>query len=119
MERILSMFDTPRLRMNFDTGNTFISGQDPVKYLERFKHKVAHVHIKDVSESLAKACRGEETGISTSVVSIGEGVNADNIAACIEILKKIKWSGVLSIEAEAAPGKIEESIEWLKKQIAK
>jgi len=119
MEQILSMFDSPYLRMNFDTGNTFIAGNDPVKFLDRFKHKVTHVHIKDVSESLAKACLGEETGISTSIVSIGEGVNADNIAGCIELLKKIQWKGVLSIEAEAAPGKMEQSIEWLRGQINK
>ena len=119
MERILSMYDTPRLRMNFDTGNTFISGQDPVKFLERFKHKVSHLHIKDVSESLARAVRGQETGISTSVVAIGEGVNADNIAGCTEILKKMKWSGVLSIESEAAPGKVEQGLEWLRRQLAK
>jgi sugar phosphate isomerase/epimerase len=112
------MFDSPRLRMNMDTGNTFIAGNDPVKFLDRFKHKVAHVHVKDVSESLARKCRGEETSIATSVVAIGEGVNADNIVGCIEILKKIKWNGVLSIEAEAAPGKIEQSVEWLRKQIA-
>lgn len=119
LERIFTAVDSPRLRLNFDTGNTFIAGQDPVKFLERFKHKLAHCHIKDVSESLAKLCRGEETGISTSVVGIGEGVNADNIAGCIELLKKINWSGVLSIECEAAPGKVEQSLEWLRKQLAK
>lgn len=119
MERILTMFDSPWLRLNFDTGNTFIAGQDPVAFLNRFRHKVSHLHIKDVSESLAKAVRGEETGISTSVVAIGEGVNADNIAGCIEILKKMNWDGVLSIECEAAPGNIEKSLEWLRKQIAK
>jgi sugar phosphate isomerase/epimerase len=119
LEKIFTVVNSPRLRMNFDTGNVFISGQDPVKFLERFKDKVAHLHIKDVSESLAKACRGEETGISTSVVAIGEGVNADNIVGCIELLKKMKWSGVLSIECEAAPGKVEQSLEWLRKQLAK
>lgn len=119
MERLFSAYDTPYLRMNFDTGNTFISGQDPVKYLQRFRHKVAHCHIKDVSESLAKAVRGNETGISTSVVAIGEGVNADNITACIEILKSMNWDGVLSIECEAVPGNMEKSLEWLRKQIAK
>ncbi|HOW72431.1 MAG TPA: sugar phosphate isomerase/epimerase family protein [Phycisphaerae bacterium] len=119
MERILSMFDSKYLRMNFDTGNTFIAGNDPVKFLERFKHKVTHLHIKDVSASLAKACRGEETGISTSVVAIGEGVNADNIAGCIEVLKKMKWSGVLSIECEAAPGKVEQGLAWLRKELAR
>ena len=119
MEEILGMFDSPHLRLNMDTGNTFISGNDPVAFLKRFRNKVSHCHIKDVSESLAKAVRGEETGIATSIVSIGEGVNAENIAGCIEMLKDMKWNGVLSIECEAAPGKVEQSIEWLRKEIAR
>lgn len=119
MERILSMYDTPRLRMNMDTGNTFIAGQDPVKFIKRFRHKVAHCHIKDVSKELAAKLRGHDTGISTSVVAIGEGVNAENIAGCIEVLKDMKWDGVLSIESEAAAGKIEQSLEWLRKEIAR
>ncbi len=119
MERILTMFDSPWLRMNFDTGNTFIAGQDPVAFLNRFRHKVSHCHIKDVSESLAAAVRGAETGIATSVVAIGEGVNADNIAGCIEILKKMNWDGVISIECEAAPGNVEKSLAWLRAQLAR
>ena len=119
MERILSLYDSPYLRMNFDTGNAFIAGQDPVKFLRRFREKVTHCHIKDVSEELAKAVRGGETGIASSVVAIGQGVNADNIAGCIELLKQADWDGVLSIECEAAPGKVEQSIEWLRKQIAR
>jgi sugar phosphate isomerase/epimerase len=119
MERILSFFDSPYLRLNLDTGNTFIAGQDPVKFLQRFRHKLSHCHIKDVSEALARAARGQETGIASSVVAIGEGVNADNIAGCIELLKKTKWDGILSIECEAAPGKVEQSIDWLRKEIAR
>jgi sugar phosphate isomerase/epimerase len=118
MEQILSMYDSPYFRMNFDTGNSFIAGNDPVEFLKRFRHKVSHCHIKDVSEELARKVRGGETGIATSVVAIGDGVNADNIAGCIELLKNDGWSGVLSIEAEAVPGKIEQSLEWLRKQIA-
>jgi len=119
MEQILSFFDTPYLRLNLDTGNTFIAGQDPVAFLRRFRHKLSHCHIKDVSKELADAVRGGLTGIATSVVAIGEGVNADNIAGCIELLKQIKWDGVLSIECEAAPGKVEQGIDWLRKQIAR
>jgi len=119
MEQILGFFDSPYLRMNLDTGNTFIAGQDPVRFLQRFRHKLSHCHIKDVSEGLARAARGQETGIASSVVAIGEGVNAENIAGCIEVLKKARWDGVLSIESEAAPGKIEQSIEWLRKEIAR
>jgi len=119
MEQILSFFDSPYLRMNLDTGNTFIAGQDPVAFLRLFRNKVSHCHIKDVSKELADAIRGGLTGIPTSVVAIGEGVNAENIAGCIELLKKTKWDGVLSIECEAAPGKIEQSVEWLRKEIAR
>jgi inosose dehydratase len=118
MEQILDFSDSPLLRMNFDTGNSFIAGQDPVEFLRRFRHKVSHCHIKDVSEELAKAVRGGETGIASSVVAIGEGVNADNIAGCIELLKEMDWDGVLSIECEAAPGKVEQSLEWLRSQLS-
>ena len=118
MEQILEFSDSPLLRMNFDTGNSFIAGQDPVEFLRRFRHKVSHCHIKDVSEELARAVRGGETGIASSVVAIGEGVNADNIAGCIELLKEINWDGVLSIECEAAPGKVEQSLEWLRVQLS-
>jgi len=119
MEQILSFSDSPYLRLNLDTGNTFIAGQDPVAFLRRFRDKLSHCHIKDVSEELAEAVRGGLTGIPTSVVSIGEGVNAENIAGCIEILKDANWDGVLSIESEAAPGKIEQSLDWLRKEIAR
>ncbi|MBN1124369.1 MAG: sugar phosphate isomerase/epimerase [Sedimentisphaerales bacterium] len=119
MERILSMFDSPYLRLNLDTGNTFIAGQDPVAFLRRFRDKLSHCHIKDVSEDLARAARGGETGIACSMVAIGEGVNAENIAGCIELLKDTDWDGVLSIECEAAPGKVEQSLEWLRKEIAR
>ncbi len=119
MERILGFFDSPYLRMNFDTGNTFIAGQDPVAFVKRFGDKISHCHIKDVSEELAKAVRGGETGIACSVAAIGEGVNAENIAGCIELLKDADWDGVLSIECEAAPGTVEQSLEWLRKEIAR
>jgi sugar phosphate isomerase/epimerase len=119
MEQILRFFDSPYLRLNFDTGNVFIAGQDPVKFLRRFRDKLSHCHIKDVSEGLARAARGEQTGIASSVVAIGEGVNANNIAGCIELLKQSKWDGVLSIECEAAPGKVEQSLDWLRKEIAR
>ena len=117
MERIFDMFDSPWLRMNFDTGNTFIAGNDPVEYLRRFLPKVSHCHIKDVSAELAAAVRGEETGIASSVVAIGEGVNSDNIVGCIDLLKSANWDGVLSVEAQAAPGVMERSVEWLRAQI--
>ena len=104
--------------VNFDTGNTFIAGQDPVAFLERFKERVAHVHIKDVSQSLAASSRGELTGIAVSHCSIGEGVNAENILACLNILKEGGYTGVLSLECEGQGGPmIERSLKWIREAL--
>lgn len=115
MAEMLAFVDSPFLRMNMDTGNTFIAGQDPVAFLDRMMNKVSHVHIKDVSESLAAAARGELTGIAVSHVALGDGVNAGNIRACIARLVRAGYDGVLSIECEGQGGPmIEKSLAWLR-----
>jgi sugar phosphate isomerase/epimerase len=115
MEKMLSFVDSPYLRMNMDTGNTFIAGQDPVTFLDKFKDKVSHVHIKDVSESLAKSLRGELTGIAVSQCAIGDGVNRENIKKCIDILVDINFDGVLSLECEGEGGPmIEKSLAFVR-----
>jgi sugar phosphate isomerase/epimerase len=119
MERMLNFFDTPHLRMNMDTGNTFIAGQDPVAFLNRFKDRVSHVHVKDVSQSLAAAMRGELTGIAVSATAIGDGVNVDNIKKCFDILVDIGYDGVVSIECEGQGGPmIERSLAWVRDLVA-
>lgn len=116
MAEMLSFSDSPYLRMNMDTGNTFIAGQDPVAFLEAFKDRVGHVHIKDVSPSLAASARGELTGIAVSHCAIGDGVNAGNIRRCVEILAESGYDGVLSLECEGQGGPmIEQSLAWMRR----
>jgi len=118
MAEMLAFSDSPYLRMNMDTGNTFIAGQDPVQFLERFLTRVSHVHVKDVSESLAKAVRGGQTGIAVSHCPLGGGVNAENIRRCLSTLHKAGYRGVLSIECEGQAGPmIENSLNWLSKTL--
>ena len=115
MEKMLNFVDSPYLRMNFDTGNTFIAGQDPVVFLTRFRDKVSHVHVKDVSETLAASLRGELTGIAVSNTAIGDGVNVDNIKKCFDILVDMKYDGVVSLECEGAGGPmIEKSLAFVR-----
>jgi inosose dehydratase len=115
MAQMLAFCDSPYLRMNLDTGNTFIAGRDPVAFCERFVDKVAHVHVKDVSESLAAAVRGNETGIAVSHCALGEGVNAGNIRTCLTRLRDHGYQGVLSMECEGQGGPmIEQSLAWLR-----
>jgi inosose dehydratase len=98
-----------------DTGNTFISGRDPVDFLKRFISRASHVHIKDVSPSLAASTRGRQTGIAVSHCALGDGVNADNIRACLGLLRDHGYDGVLSMECEGQGGPmIEKSLSWLR-----
>ena len=114
MERMLDFNRSSYLRMNMDTGNTFIAGQDPVAFARRFLGRISHVHVKDVSQSLVDAMHGAESGIATSEVAIGDGVNAKNIEGVINLLKKANWDGVLSIECQGTPTCIRRSVEWLR-----
>ena len=118
MAQMLDFCRSPHLRMNMDTGNTFIAGRDPVAFCKRFKDQVTHVHVKDVSESLAKAVRGNETGIAVSHCSIGDGVNAENIKQVLTVLQQRGYDGVLSMECEGGGGPmIEKSLKWLRRAL--
>ncbi len=118
MAEMLDFCDSPHLRMNMDTGNSFIAGRDPVAFCKRFKDRVTHVHVKDVSESLAKAVRGHDTGIAVSHCSIGDGVNAANIKQVLTVLHERGYDGVLSMECEGGGGPmIEKSLKWLRRAL--
>jgi len=114
MHRLFKHFDSEWLRCNFDTGNTFIAGHDPLEYLKAMLPYVSHCHIKDVSEGLAAMARGEETGIACSEVPIGGGVNAENIKNCLALLKEKGWEGVVSLECHGADANIRDSVEFLR-----
>ncbi len=114
LERLYKHFDSELLRFNFETGNTFISGHEPLEYLKRFRKYVSHCHIKDVSPALAAAVRGQDTGIGSSEVPIGQGVNAENIRQCVEYLMQTGWNGVLSIECSGLDENVRRSIEFLR-----
>jgi sugar phosphate isomerase/epimerase len=96
--QIVEQNGSERMRINFDTGNTFIMGHDPAAFLKQCVGRVHHLHIKDVSAELAAAARGGSTGIAASPVAIGDGVNADNIRACVDILKQHRFDGVCALE---------------------
>jgi len=119
MAKMLDFCDSRHLRMNMDTGNTFIAGQEPVAFLKRFIDRVSHIHIKDVSESLAASVRGGQTGIAVSHCAIGGGVNAGNIRKCLEMLRDHGYDGVLSMECEGQGGPmIEQSLKWMRDTLA-
>jgi len=117
MKKLVNCHNSDYLRINFDTGNSYVAGWHPQEFLAEVIDKVHHCHVKDVAPELADESRGEETGIISSDVSVGKGVNAGNIVECLKIFKKNNFNGVLCLECggEALSKK---SFDWLSKQVA-
>ena len=119
LEEMLAFSDSPYLGLNLDTGNSFIAGRDPVAFAKQFIKRINHVHIKDVSEELAAALRGEDTGIALSQSSAGEGVNAGNIVEILKLLKADGYNGHLSLECDGFGGSgLLKSVNWLRARLA-
>lgn len=114
MTRLFEHFDSPYLRFNFDTGNTFIAGKDPLEFCRALRKYLVHCHIKDVSPGLAAAARGQETGIGTSEVPVGGGVNAENIKAVFRYLNETGWDGAVSIECYGSDENTRKSLEFVR-----
>ena len=114
MQRLFKHFESEWLRLNFDTGNTFIAGHDPLEYVTALRPYLSHCHIKDVSASLAAAARGEETGIGSSIVPVGGGVNAENIERCLAFFHATQWDGVVSIECHGSDENTAASVKFMK-----
>lgn len=79
-----------------------------------FRPYIVHCHIKDVSADLAAAARGEETGIGSSIVPVGGGVNAENIQRCMDYLRETKWDGVVSIECYGSDENTDASVKFMR-----
>jgi sugar phosphate isomerase/epimerase len=113
LHRIVTQNNSKLLGVNFDTGNSFIAGQDPVSFLDQMKDFVFHMHIKDVSAELAAAMRGEETGIASSEAYVGSGINADNIRRCLDIMAATGREIPISPEA-GGNALMPQSIRWVR-----
>lgn len=102
LTRLLELGESPALGVNFDTGNVFLSGADPLELLQDVARHVIHVHAKDIGDALAER-RGTVTGTPVGV-ACGEG--AIDWKSVITLLRGHGYSGVLSVEcgteAEAA-----------------
>jgi len=113
LERICSLVDSPAIGVNFDTGNSYLAGQDPVKWLKAVSAKLVHLHAKDISVQQSAAERGKVTGTPVGC-ACGEGVV--DWPAVVKVCRKLTRDIVFSVEC----GTIDQartSIEYLKKVI--
>ena len=95
LDRIYHLVDSPAIGINFDTGNSYLAGEDPIAWLAHVKDRLVHLHAKDISVTQSDAERGKVTGTAVGC-ACGEGV--------------IDWAKVIAI-CRTAPRDIVFSIE--------
>jgi sugar phosphate isomerase/epimerase len=93
--RIASLVDHPLLRINYDTGNAYLAGEDVYDALERIGRRLVHMHAKDISVQHSDAERGKVTG---TPVGCGCGDGVIDWARVVAIIKRHGFHGVLSVE---------------------
>ena len=94
-DRIMDLVISPWVGANFDTGNAYLGGQDPIAWMERIKHRLVHMHAKDISVEQSDAERGRVMGTAVGC-ACGDGVI--DWAAVMAILRAIPQDIVLSVE---------------------
>ena len=95
LNQIYGLVRSPAIGINFDTGNSYLSGQDPVKWLRRVSKRLVHLHAKDISVQQSESERGKVTGTPVGC-ACGEGI--------------VDWQKVIDL-CKAAPRDIVLSVE--------
>lgn len=110
LDKIYGLVDSPAIGINFDTGNSYLSGHDPVEWLERVKDRLVHIHAKDISIQQSEDERGKVTGTPAGC-ACGDGVV--DWKKVIEVCKGAPRDIVLSVECGTVE-QAEKSIKHLK-----
>ncbi len=96
LDRIQKLVKSPSIGINFDTGNAFLCGHDPYKWLRSVAKRLVHLHAKDISIQQSGAERGKVTGTPVGC-ACGDGV--------------IDWAKVIDIVRKGCPRDIVFSVE--------
>jgi inosose dehydratase len=110
MLALMSEVDHPHVRLNFDTGNIgyYNAGVDPCDELEKVKHLVRNVHVKDN--------RGKPEDWYFPAVGDGGAVDFTRVRT---ILDSVGFRGPYTIEIEGILGEPEPGLEGRQDRIAR
>ena len=95
LDRIYDLVDSPAMGVNFDTGNAYLCGEDPLAWLDRVLGRLVHLHAKDISVEQSDAERGKVTGTPVGCACGGGMVDWTRV---IEICRQAPRDIVFSVE---------------------
>ena len=96
LDRIQRLVASAAIGINFDTGNSYLAGEDPIVWLDHVQDRLVHLHAKDISIQQSAAERGKVAGTPVGC-ACGEGV--------------LDWARIIKIVREKCPRDIVFSVE--------
>lgn len=78
-----------------DTGNSWLSGSDPLDYVKRFGIRIKHVHWKDMGKEWLPQ-RGRTFGCGMATIPLGDGLV--NVSRIVTALLDIGFDGDTTLE---------------------
>ena len=113
LDRIYELVDSQAIGINFDTGNSYLCGHDPIEWLGQVKDRLVHLHAKDISVQQSEDERGKVTGTPAGC-ACGEGVI--DWKKVVEVCQGATRDIVLSVECGTVE-QAERSINYLKELV--
>jgi sugar phosphate isomerase/epimerase len=110
LDRIYGLVDSPAIGINFDMGNSYLAGQDPIEWLKHVKDRLIHLHAKDISMQQSKDERGKVAGTPVGC-ACGDGVI--DWKKVVEVCRTCPRDIVMSVECGTVD-QAERSIKHLK-----
>jgi inosose dehydratase len=104
-EAVLRLLDSSDILLCLDTGHLLIGGMEPLELLAAAADRVAHVHLKDVNETVAATVAAGDASYIGAVrqglyTPLGDG-DLD-IAAIVTALEEIGYQGRYVLEQDCA-----------------
>lgn len=110
LDRIHKLVKSPSIGINFDTGNSYLAGEDPYAWLQGVLKRLVHLHAKDISIEHSEAERGKVTGTPVGC-ACGDGVI--DWKRVIKLCQKCPRDIVFSVECGTVE-QAERSVAFLK-----
>jgi sugar phosphate isomerase/epimerase len=119
---IIGQIDSPNFGVQYDPSNAFVGGFDPVKFLDKVKHRVVTMHASDrylaPGATLDDLKQGDGATGYASALKHGEtGKGLNDYDAIFRILSEVGFNGWISVEAGMEGlDEIARSVEFLRKK---
>ncbi|WP_158734596.1 myo-inosose-2 dehydratase [Alteribacillus sp. YIM 98480] len=106
VDRLMENTDPAKVHLLYDTGHIYVSDKEYMPLLQKYIDRIAHVHFKDVRDSVMNECENEGKSFLDSFLAGMFTVPGDgdlDFGEVYEELLKHDYHGWIVIEAEQDP----------------